>query len=189
MTTFSSNLLGVHGGNAALSILLLVLLFASVSDIKSHRIPNLLTFPAAVLGIALHLAMDGVWGGASALIGYLVLFFGGFLFYRWIGGIGAGDIKLLMACAAFIGIMPTLYVAFVSFLLQTVWLMIRWLIKGTAVHNIRQLAIWLYTWAVPGLKVQHFHPVGTPDRSPHGPFILAGAACTVLLWWGGHVQL
>lgn len=169
-------------------LLLLVLAVAAVTDLRSRRIPNLLTFPAALLGIAWHLAIDGMWGGVSALTGYFAWFGGGFLFYRWIGGIGAGDIKLLMASAAFIGVYPALYLAFFSFLLQAVWLVLRWLVIGTAHENLRGLAIWLYTWLVPGVRVRHFTAVGTPDRSPHGPFLLAGGIGTALLFWGGYVR-
>lgn len=188
MSGFSINLLDVRGGKAALGVMLVVLCIAAVTDLQRRRIPNLLTLPAALLGIALHLSMDGGWGGLSALVGYLVWFLGGYLFYRWIGGIGAGDIKLLMSCAAFIGTLPALYLAFGSFLLQTLWLFGRWIFSGTAIENFRRLGYWLYSCVIPGVRMVQFHAVGTPDRSPHGPFILAGAVGTALLWWGGYVR-
>lgn len=189
MLWFSANLLSESSGRYTWLPLMVILLCASFTDIRSHRIPNMLTFPAGVAGVLIHLAANGFAAAASALLAYVLFFIGGFLFYRWIGGIGAGDIKLLMACASFLGMMPALYVAFFSFLLQSCWMFIRWFWIGTAFQNIRQLAIWLYSWMVPGIKTKHFHPMGTPDRSPHGPFIFAGAIVTALLNWGKYVNM
>lgn len=189
MSGLSMNLLQEPGGHYVWLPLMGILLWASITDIRSHRIPNALTFPAAAAGVLVHLAAHGFWIATSAALGYALFFIGGFLFYRWIGGIGAGDIKLLMACAAFLGVMPALYVAFFSFLLQTGWMVIRWFLVGTSLQNLRQLGIWLYSWMIPGIKAKHFHPIGTPDRSPHGPFIFAGAIVTAFLWWGNHVHM
>lgn len=188
MLSFSTNLIDVRGGKVALGGLFVMLLIGALTDLRSRRIPNLLTLPAALLAIILHAGLDGAWGGVSALLGYLAWFLGGYSFYRWVGGIGAGDIKLLMSCAAFVGMLPALYVAFVSFMLQTIWLFVGWLAHGTGIENFRRLGYWLYSCLVPGVRITHFQAVGAPDRSPHGPFILAGAVGTVLLWGEGYVR-
>lgn len=188
MSDLISNLLDARGGRAALLALLPILVAASVTDLRSRRIPNMLTLPAAALAIGLHLALDGMRGGLAALVAYLVWFAAGLLFYRFIGGIGAGDIKLLMACAAFLGLTPALYVAFASFALQVLWLVIRWIAMGTTRANLRRLYEWLASVFLPGVPLMHFKPVGMEDKSPHGPFILASAAAIAALWWSGHVR-
>lgn len=75
---------------------------AAIVDLRTRRIPNLLTFPAAALGILL--AMSGAAGQSlgSALLGLGVgvgLMLPG---YFW-GGTGAGDVKLMGAVGSLLG--------------------------------------------------------------------------------------
>lgn len=75
---------------------------AVVSDLKSRRIPNLLTFGAAGIAVAAHAASEGLTGGATAIAGWLVgvaIFIPVFA----LGGMGAGDVKLLGAIGALLG--------------------------------------------------------------------------------------
>jgi prepilin peptidase CpaA len=71
-------------------------------DLRSHRIPNVLTFGAAVAAFAVALATGGTtafgWSVAGWLVG-LVLF----LPVYAVGGMGAGDIKLLATIGAWLG--------------------------------------------------------------------------------------
>lgn len=75
---------------------------AVFTDTKQGIIPNKLTFPAVLVGCALHAALGG-WdalGFAAAGAGLgLALFLLPFLF----GNMGAGDVKLLAALGAFVG--------------------------------------------------------------------------------------
>ena len=81
---------------------LLCACIGSVHDVRERRIPNWLTAPAIVVGLALH----GIWGGwrglgDSALSG---LFAGGiFLAFYLAGGMGAGDVKLMAAVGCIAG--------------------------------------------------------------------------------------
>lgn len=75
---------------------------AATWDISQRRIPNLVVFPAALLGIALQLALSGWQGGAAALGGMavgLALLLPGYL----LGTTGAGDVKLMAAIGTFLG--------------------------------------------------------------------------------------
>ena len=75
---------------------------ACVSDLRTRRIPNVLTFPAAAGALAFHLAAGGWsaagWSAAGCVVGAL-LFFPIFA----LRGMGAGDVKLLAAVGAWIG--------------------------------------------------------------------------------------
>ena len=90
-----------------------VVVVAAVWDIASRRIPNVLTFGAALAGFAVH-AYIGGWSGAGlALSGWLVgvaLFFPFFM----LGGMGAGDVKLLGAVGAWLGPVAIVWVALYS---------------------------------------------------------------------------
>ena len=75
---------------------------ACITDLHSRRIPNWLTFGAAALALAFHFAEAGQAGAQQAASGWatgLFLFMPLFL----LGGMGAGDVKLLAALGAWLG--------------------------------------------------------------------------------------
>ena len=74
---------------------------AAVIDYRQHKIPNYLTVPAAIVGLAYSL-LSGWIGPASACAGLVVGFL--VLLTPWIlGGGGMGDVKLLAALGAWLG--------------------------------------------------------------------------------------
>lgn len=178
------NLLGVPGAQPVLFALLAVLLIAAYFDLRSRLIPNWLSFPAALLAVALHgIAAGGTGLLASALAYALWLLIGFFLYAVVLSyGIGAGDLKLLAASAAFLGIMPALYLALLSFVAHVLWMMGGWIAKGVAGVNFAALLRWLVYLFTPRAPRTHFIPLGTPERSPHAPFILLAALFFYPLW-------
>jgi prepilin peptidase CpaA len=81
---------------------LIVLAVACFTDLRSRRIPNWLVLPFLVAGIAASGWFDGRQGIVQSFSGMgLGLLIYGFLF--WIGGMGAGDVKLCAAIGAWIG--------------------------------------------------------------------------------------
>lgn len=79
-----------------------ILLISIVTDVRTKKIPNLLTFPAMLMGLIIHGARGGWPGLAQGLWG---LFLGTALLYIpfALGGMGAGDVKLLGAVGALQG--------------------------------------------------------------------------------------
>jgi prepilin peptidase CpaA len=77
-------------------------LFACVTDLRSRRIPNVLTFGAAIAAVALHAFVTGTSGLVFSTTGWLV---GAALFFPFfaLGGLGGGDVKLLAAIGACLG--------------------------------------------------------------------------------------
>jgi prepilin peptidase CpaA len=72
-------------------------------DVKTRRVPNRLTGPAFLLGLALHAGVAGWRGLGSALAAGLIA--GAvFLVFYLAGGMGAGDVKLIAAVAAITGL-------------------------------------------------------------------------------------
>jgi prepilin peptidase CpaA len=80
----------------------IVLAVATVTDLRSRRIPNWLVLPFLVAGIVVSAVNHGWHGVGQSLMG---LALGGLLFglLCWMGGMGMGDVKLLAAIGAWIG--------------------------------------------------------------------------------------
>lgn len=83
-----------------------ILLIAVITDIRGQRIPNWLTFPAIALALAAHGTTQGLDGLLFSLAG-LALGFGVMLVPYMVGAMGAGDVKLMMAAGAFLGVTTT----------------------------------------------------------------------------------
>jgi prepilin peptidase CpaA len=79
-----------------------VLVVATFTDVRSRRIPNWLVLPFLALGILVSACLHGWHGTLGSLEGAgLGLLLYGILF--WMGGMGAGDVKLCAAIGAWIG--------------------------------------------------------------------------------------
>ncbi|MDH4300622.1 MAG: A24 family peptidase [Nitrospira sp.] len=83
--------------------LIIILVIAVVFDLRSSRIPNWLTFPAMSVALAGHAWMGGVDGALFSLAG-LGIGLGLFFLIYLVGGIGAGDVKLMAAIGSFVGV-------------------------------------------------------------------------------------
>ncbi len=87
---------------------LAVLAVATFTDLRSRRIPNWLVLPFFVVGVAVSCWLNG-WQGLGQSLGGagLGLLLYGILFFM--GGMGAGDVKLCAAIGAWIGPMQLIY--------------------------------------------------------------------------------
>lgn len=93
-------------------LLILLLAGALVTDVRSSRIPNWLTFPAMLFACLSHTWFNGISGLLFCIAG-AGTGFGLFLMLYATGTIGAGDVKFMAAIGAIIGA----YGAFTSALL------------------------------------------------------------------------
>ena len=84
-----------------------VLLIAAFIDLREKRIPNWLTFSAILLSLLFHGVTNGfeglIFGFKGLLTGMAIL-----IFPYLMGGVGAGDVKLMGAVGAAIGVYHTL---------------------------------------------------------------------------------
>jgi len=94
---------------------LLFLALCIVIDVRTLRIPNLLTVPAILTGFALNAACYGTDGFTASLAGFglaIALLFAPFA----LGGVGAGDVKMMGAVGALLGprlLVPSLMVGMI----------------------------------------------------------------------------
>ena len=86
-----------------------ILVFAGIIDYKKQKIPNYITFSTVFVALIYHFYLSGFNGLLFSIIG---MFTGiALLIIPYImGGMGAGDVKLLGAIGAFIGYKSVFFV-------------------------------------------------------------------------------
>ena len=121
-----------EGGRAVLALFVTA---AAATDLYAGRIRNILVLPSMAVGLLL-LAISAP-GEIPSVLGAMLLTFL-FLFPFWRGGgLGAGDIKFLMALVPFMGVRWYLYAVIISFLIGAVFsavLLIRYRDLSRTVH-------------------------------------------------------
>ena len=163
--------------SASFAVLAAGLLVATVVDLRTRRIPNILTgtMVSAGLGLAAF-GLGGISVGAAVLgcvIG-LVLMLPGFA----LGATGAGDVKLMAAVGSLLGplvvVYAVLYTALAGGVLAVVVALQRRRL-GTALAGTGRMI------AAPG-DVKREIASGTPaSRFAYGPAIAAGSMVAALL--------
>jgi len=83
-------------------VLAVSLSISLVTDLRSRRIPNVVTLPAFAAALLLRLLLGGWDAAADGLLGALVAF-APFFLLAWAGGMGMGDVKLVTVVGACVG--------------------------------------------------------------------------------------
>ncbi len=99
--------------NLHVKFVCLVLIVAAWIDGKELRVPNWITFPMVLSGIAFNVWMSGLTGLGAALLGTVVGLATLLPLYS-VGGMGAGDVKLMAGMGAWLGPLVTWYAFCVS---------------------------------------------------------------------------
>lgn len=97
----------------AVALLLGLLGIAVVSDLRRHRIPNLLVLLGLILGVGSQAYASGAMGAGYGVLGLLVGF-AVFLPLYALGGMAAGDVKLMAMVGSFLSPQSALWVAALS---------------------------------------------------------------------------
>jgi prepilin peptidase CpaA len=159
-----------------------VVLTAAIIDVRTHRIPNILTFGSAAAALVYHAWAAGIPGLGVSAGGWAVgvaLFLPMFL----LRGMGGGDVKLLGAVGAWLGPMAVLYAGLYSVLAGGVLALVVGGMHGylrKAFANIwGLLGLWRTAGIqpLPGLTIED--SVG--PRLAYGVAIAAGTVATVWL--------
>jgi prepilin peptidase CpaA len=160
---------------------LLVASMAVVFDVRTRRIPKLLNFGAAAAALVFAFVQAGVPGATTAAAAWLLgaaLFFPVFA----LGGMGAGDVKLLAALAAWLGPMDAVYLALFTSMAGGVAAVALAVGRGYLRQAFSNMWLMLMHWRVagprpvPGLTLRD----GGAPRLAYAIPIAMGALCT--LW-------
>lgn len=150
-------------------------------DVRTRRIPNWLTFPAAALGLAAATVAHGGPGTVASVAGFLIglaLFFPLFA----LKGLGAGDVKLMGALGAWLGSSVVLGVAFYTTLAGGV-LALGLIVKHRhGRQTLRNLWLLLTHWRVFGPRPLDSLTLET-SAGPKLPYALPIAVGVALAFW------
>ncbi|MEN8122912.1 MAG: A24 family peptidase [Bacteroidota bacterium] len=87
----------------------IILILAGIIDYKKQKIPNYLTFPTVITAFIYHCYLTGMDGLLFSISGMFTGF--ALLIIPYImGGMGAGDVKLLGALGAFVGYKSIIFI-------------------------------------------------------------------------------
>jgi len=107
---------------------------AACTDFRIHRIPNYITVPTAILGLAYHTVAPTGMGPWMSLAGLALGF--GLLLLPWLfGGSGMGDVKLLAGLGVWLG-PKWLFAAFTCSLLIASTVALTMLFLGTCKSGV-----------------------------------------------------
>ena len=160
----------------AIPVITLVVL-ATRADVRSRTIPNRLTGPALLLGVAVRFALGGAPGAVDALFGALLA--GGLLFPGWLARfMGAGDVKLMAAVGAWLGHPGGLIAAVVALIAGGVIALVVAIRYGVLLQALRNCAALVTGLSRgPGRRPT---PVTSGVRFPFAPAVLAGVVFVLL---------
>lgn len=153
-------------------VLLAALLLAAWTDLRRHKIPNALTYPALALCLAASYFDSRLDGLLFSLMGIVVC--GGLMLLAWLSGaLGGGDVKLAAVMGAALGWVDGLYALMWMFTLAAIWML------STAIWTEGPQGVWR------SLRPQPLPPDGVTMPPRTRPMYLAPAAlaAAVLITW------
>jgi prepilin peptidase CpaA len=160
----------------------LLSLIAGWTDLRSRRIPNWLTVPASVIGIAANTILGGWSGLKTSLLG-AAIGLGLLLPFVLLRSLGAGDWKLAGALGAFTG--PTLLIDLLLASVFVAGVMAVGLViyKGRVLQTLRNIGhilVSLVTFRLPGSRVS----LDNPDalKVPYGVALALTVVLYGMLW-------
>jgi len=165
-------------------ILLLALTISVVTDLKSRKIYNKVIFPGLAAAFIIHFLV-GSWKGLSEAIIGCIVGLAVLLIPYLLGGMGAGDVKLLAMVGALKGsyfvLTSSVYMALIGAVIAAVVLLFR---KGTKAR-LRGMAYFLYGLRY-GVKIPLFMDKNNLSAAyPYGIAIAGGVfLCLGYVGWG-----
>ncbi|MCF6411250.1 A24 family peptidase [Pseudalkalibacillus salsuginis] len=155
-------------------ILVIVLVICVITDVRKRLIYNKVIFPALILSFSLHFIISGLSGFGVSFLGFLTGY-GILLIPYFMGGMGAGDVKLLALVGALKGPAFVLNTSIYMALLGGVLALGILVFSGGAFKRLKYYFHWLYG-KKNGLKV----PLALTKDSmkatyPYGVAIAGGA--------------
>lgn len=140
-------------------LLIILVTLCAATDLLSGRIFNGVVLPIAASGLILRILWGGSEKAAAVFLPAILVFIGLFPFWKMTRGkgIGAGDIKLLMAVAILSPVWSTLPICLVSFLTAGIYGLFRTLLAGLSSRKTPGIHMAVFIAAAAGLHVAGFY--------------------------------
>lgn len=166
----------------------LVVGMAMLTDLRSRRIPNLITFPALGVALVLRTILQG-WTGMGLALGGM--FAAPFLLLLMHGGkgIGMGDLKLAAAIGALLGPVLGVVAVFLSAIAGGIMAVAMMLRPGGQLNQL--LGVFLiglpFLGKRKGKDLSAKMDTPAPSTLPYGVAIGFGSLMTLVVsWWTGN---
>jgi prepilin peptidase CpaA len=155
---------------------------AALYDLRSRRIPNLITLPAIAFGLLLHLGLGG-WGQMLSSAAAGMLCFVVFLIFYVAGGMGAGDVKLMAAMGCLFGLSMVGWLLIMTSLAGGVMALSMAIYRGRLSSTLGNVASIVVHHGTKGLAPHPELNLGNAQslRLPYGLAILAGSALSLCI--------
>ena len=163
-------------------ILCIILIAIGYYDYRREKIPNTMVLCILIEGLIRQIWIDGIAGAGTYLLTVAVVVFLLYPLFR-IGGLGAGDVKLISVCAGFFPVKRVLYFLFISLLFSAVFS----IVKLFRERNVRDRAAYLGKYCKELIrqgKWSYFNP-RIDDRKLEGICMAGPVLCSVILGVGG----
>jgi prepilin peptidase CpaA len=164
------------------AIVVAVGLAACVTDLRSKRIPNALTFGAAGAALIYAAATAGWAGLGNAVLGWLIGAVALIVPFA-LRGLGGGDVKLVAALGAWLGPIGAIWVVLYAGVAGGVMAILVAVGTGYFKQALKNVLLLLATWRVSGLRaVSEISLEGsTGPRLAYALPIFAGLVATLWL--------
>lgn len=159
-------------------------------DLSQRRIPNLITFPLAGIGIALQ-TLRGLEGLRFALLGLAVGFSLLFVPYLF-KAMGAGDVKFLAAIGTFVGAYGSLRVLLLGLMIYPVLAFffvatqgkLKLTLRRFTISLLKFIGIFISWFSIPALQLQALDNENEPSaRTPFGVTLSIGTILALFTTW------
>jgi prepilin peptidase CpaA len=163
------------------SAVVAISLIACVTDLRTRRIPNVLTFGAAIAGLVVHTALEGTTGALTAgggwLTGLII-----FLPFFALGGMGGGDVKLVAALGAWLGPSQTFWLAIYANLAGGALALCLVLSRGYLRQAFTNIVAILNYWSHSGITAVPGHTLQS-SKSPRLAYAIPILMGTLVTLW------
>jgi prepilin peptidase CpaA len=156
---------------------------AAARDVQTGRIPNALTLGAAAGGILVSAAQAGLAGLGASVLGFVVGLAAFFPIFA-VGGMGAGDVKLLAAFGAWLGPVGAISTAISASLVGGVYALAIAIRSGYLREAVRNLTTLAAVWSavgpstIPGMTLEN-------ARGPRLAYAVPiGLGAVIVQWFG-----
>jgi len=161
-------------------VLALGLVVCLITDLKERKIYNIVLIPLLIFGL-IYNVLTGGWAGFSQTVFGMLTGLGILIVPFAMGGIGAGDVKLLAVIGAVKGPLFVFYSALGMGLSGGVIALLVLMYQGRLLRTLKSLFRGLWLMLITGFKVIKFDFDKDLTMLPYGLAIVVGVAGAY--WW------